>query len=285
MSRAVIQWALHTEGSTRTAALIRIGLAVTAWVRWGSELLFFEVLSPFGFVLALAFFFATTAMFFGIGSRAATFATAVVTLVMYYFVGHALGRTPWTHHHTYLQAFATLLLACTPCGRSYSVDRWLTVREAEREGTAPPPERGNLYGLRLIALQLSVVYVFAAIDKTTLAFLSGDRLEHILALYYIGSDYPYGIPGFHSAMMLVAIATVALEYALGFGMLHPRLRRRLVIPGLLLHGSFYVLLPVQTYTATVAVLYLAYFDADAVHAIIDRLSGVTGRATAQGGVE
>ena len=46
----------------------------------------------------------------------------------------------------------------------------------------------------------------------------------------------------------------------------------MVIPGLLLHSLLYVLLPVSTYSATMALLYLAYFDADAVHGVLERLS-------------
>jgi hypothetical protein len=75
-------------------------------------------------------------------------------------------------------------------------------------------------------------------------------------------------------MIAASAATVALEYALAFGMLHARTRRWLVLPGLLLHAAFYIVLPVRTFSATMFVLYLAYFDPDAVHAVIDRLSGV-----------
>ena len=105
-----------------------------------------------------------------------------------------LGREPWTHHHTYLLAVAALLIALTPCGRSYSVDRYLAVMRAGHAGLPPPAERGNLWGLRLIVVQLSVLYFFSAFDKTSYAFLSGARLEQIFLWYYAGSDYP-GMPG------------------------------------------------------------------------------------------
>jgi hypothetical protein len=194
---------------------------------------------------------------------------------MYYWFGLELGREPWTHHHTYVLAAGTFLCALTPCGRSYSLDRWLALRRAERAGRPAPPERGNLWGLRLIALQLSLIYLYTAYDKTTAAFLGGERMEGILLYYYLGSDLPRW-PGFHALMAAVSVATVLLEYALGVGLLFRRTRRRLVLPGLALHAAFYVLLPVRTYSATIFVLYLAYFDAGAVHAVIDRLSGYAG---------
>jgi len=93
-----------------------------------------------------------------------------------------------------------------------------------------------------------------------------------MSWFYLGSRLPEsGL--FHAAMLLSAVGTVALEYALGIGLLFRRTRRWLVVPGLLLHGAFYVLLPVSTYTATMWVLYLAYLDPDAVHAWLERMQG------------
>jgi hypothetical protein len=43
---------------------------------------------------------------------------------------------------------------------------------------------------------------------------------------------------------------------------------------MLMHGFFYLLLPIGAFTVTVWCLYFAYFDADAVHRAIDDLSGV-----------
>ena len=39
----------------------------------------------------------------------------------------------------------------------------LAVSAAERAGRAPPPERGRLIGLKLMALQLAAVYLWAAL--------------------------------------------------------------------------------------------------------------------------
>jgi hypothetical protein len=226
-------------------------------------------------LLSVSFFVATTMMFLGLFTRFAVIWSAIIALIMFYYFGMLLDREPWTHHHTYLLAVATALCALTPCGRSYSVDRWLALRRAERGGEPPPPEHGNLWGLRLIALQMSVLYFFTAYDKSNWLFLSGARLEHLYVLFY--GDYPEW-PGFHQLAMAAAALVVALEYALAFGMLHATTRRYLVLPGIALHAVFYVMLPVYTYSATMILLYLAYFDADKVHSVIDRLSP-SGRET------
>jgi len=123
-----------------------------------------------------------------------------------------------------------------------------------------------------MVLQMSVVYLFAAIDKTSVAFLSGARLEHLLLWQYWGSEPPT-LPGLAVLCALFAIGNVALEYALALGLPFARTRRWLVLPGLALHAIFYLALPVATYSATVFVIYLAYFDPERVHEVIEELSG------------
>ena len=97
-------------------------------------------------------------------------------------------------------------------------------------------------------------------------------MEGFLLRYYLGSDLPRW-PGFHELMAVMGTGTVMLEYALGVGLLFAITRRWLVIPGLLLHAGFYIALPIVTFSATMFVLYLAYFNADTIHAVTDRLSG------------
>ncbi|MDX8534316.1 HTTM domain-containing protein [Mesorhizobium sp. VK25A] len=276
-----VAWAVDTEGSSRSSALIRIGLAMLFWSRWAGELLLYMDQSPAGLLLAVNFFVATALLFVGYHSRFAAVWTGAVGLAMYYYFGFQLGREPWTHHHTYLLAVAALLIALTPCDRSYSLDRYLAVMRAERAGLAPPAERGNLWGLRLIVVQLSVLYFFAAFDKSNHAFLSGARIEQIFLWYYAGSDYPVGLAW---PATIVSVAVVALEYCLAFGLPFRRSRRYLVLPGLAFHAIIYLTLPVYTFSATMALLYLAYFDADAVDKVIARLQGTGSTATARGGI-
>ncbi len=268
----IASWAVDYEASSRSAALIRIGVAALMWARWASELLLYRDLSGPGLALAAAFFVVTTMLFVGFRSRLAAALAGLVGFTMYFHFGHALGREPWTHHHVYLLSVAALLLALTPCGASYSLDRYFAVRSAEKYGRRPPPERGNLWGLRLIALTLSVLYLFSAIDKTDYGFLSGARLEHLVLWFYTGSDYP-AVPGFGLLVMLAAWTVVALEYALAFGLNFAATRRWLILPGLAFHAILYMALPVYTFSLTMALLYLAYVDADAVHRLIDRMSG------------
>lgn len=261
---------LRRESSTRGAALLRIATAWIMWVRWGAELLPLRgIVHP---AVSVAFFVATTCLFLGVGSRLAALASGIVGMILVHGYGIAGGYEPWTHHHTTLLAHMPLLLALTACGRSYSVDRWLALRRALRSGAPPPEERGPSYGLKLIALQMSVVYFFSSYDKLDFAFLSGQRLEAIFGWYYWGSDAP-DWPWLRWAFPCAGTATVVLELSLAFGLWLPRARPWLIPLGLVLHGTFYVLLPVDTFTATVWCLYVAYLDQDRLHALLDELQG------------
>jgi hypothetical protein len=279
LAARLARWAVGTEASSRSSALLRVGLALLLWARFAGDLVFTDATTPRFFALSAAFFAATTAMLVGAWSRLATLASAAVGGFLYVVWGVLRKEPGVAHHHVYLLVAATFLCALTPCGRSYSLDRWRALRRAERAEVRPPPERGNVWGLRLLALQLSAVYLWSAYDKLGADFLSGARLERILLWYYAGFDLA-ALPGFRAAVWGTSLATVGLELALGVGLLLPRARRYLLLPGLAFHGLLYVLLPVRTFSATMALCYLAYLDPDAVHRVLDRLQGAGSGAAA-----
>ena len=64
---------------------------------------------------------------------------------------------------------------------------------------------------------------------------------------------------------MLSILVVVVEYVLAFAIFVRRWQAFVLPLGLALHAAFYVLLPVNTYSATVMVLYLALLDPDAVH--------------------
>ena len=265
-------WAVGTEGSSRSAALIRIGLVFLIWTRFAHDQLPFRHELGWQTAFSIAFYLASFAMLVGYRTRLATAVTGVLTMSFYFLHGLVLDYEPYRHHHTYWLGIAPLLLALAPCGRSFSLDRWLALRAEENGGPSAPPERGNLWGLRLIVIQLTMMYFWSAVDKCHAGFLSGERLEALFVYFYIGSDLD-AWSHWLWVFPVMAWAVVLLEFALAFGMPFAAPRKYLVIPGILLHAAFYVVLPVFTYSATVILLYLAYFDADKVHRIVDRLVG------------
>ncbi|MDC0715799.1 HTTM domain-containing protein [Nannocystis bainbridge] len=266
----LVAWAA-AEGSTVPMALVRIGLALLLWARWGEDMVLVHADGPAMVALSLGFFTATALMFVGLWTRAATATAAIVVATMYFGVGAAGGRTAWIHHHHFLLMSATVLCALTPCGRSLSIDRGRALARASRLGAPAPDERGPLLGLRLMTAQLSAIYLWSAIDKCEPGFLSGARLEQLAGFYYFGSDLPLGT-AMTIASAIAASSIVALEFALAIGVWRPRWHRVLLPLGVLLHAALYVLLPVHTFSATMVLLYLAVIDPPAVERAVARVA-------------
>jgi hypothetical protein len=76
-----------------------------------------------------------------------------------------------------------------------------------------------------------------------------------------------------AVLSALAVTVVAVEYFLAFAIFVRRWQAFVLPMGLALHAAFYVLLPVNTYSATMMVLYLALLDPDAVHRFLDRIQG------------
>ena len=257
-------WGLCYRDSTRSVGLIRVGLALLIWSRWAGELIFCRDIRLSAILFSSAFFILTGLMCVGLWTRASTIGTFILLAIRF------LTDRSWHHHHTFLLIASTLLIALTPCGRSYSLDRWLALRRSLQSGFPSPPEVGNLWGLRLIAIQLSTVYFWTAYEKLYWGFLSGARIEHLVYNYYAGYDYA-SIPGFSVLCCIAALTTVLLEFLLAFGLYIPKFRKYLMPAGIVLHILFYVLLPIRTFTLTMILLYLAFIPAASVHRFINNM--------------
>lgn len=251
--RSMTQW-LAREASTRSAALLRVALVLLLWTRFAAELTL--VATP-SVPLSLAFFAATTCLLLGLWTRLSAPATAIVTLVLYFWFGVHRGHTAWIHHHHYLLVSAACICALTPCGRSFALDR------RRRRGREPGPERGPVWALRLYTLQLASVYLWSAQAKLSPAFLGGAQLEHIAMSLYLGSDPPTW-PAFGILTIAAAWSVTLLELALGLGFLLGKTPRWLLLAGVALHAGLYLCVPVATFSATMICLYLAALDPDAV---------------------
>ncbi len=260
------------EGPTDLVSLLRIGLALIIWCRWGTEMAYYWRPHPEMWVMDTVFFLASTAMLVGFWSRTSTFITAATLFTgwLYFAPVHGM-NSEFTHHHTRILMAANLFLAFTPCGGSWSLDRWLAVRKAREAGGEPPPNIGSLWATDLIAIQVSTVYFWSAWDKTQWGFLSGERIENMLVHWYF-FDYPYWLPGFHEFCMFGAWFTLVVEYVLPFALFVPRFQRWLIPAGFLLHAMFFVVLPVGTFTCTMMLLYLAYLKPEQVRSVLGSMT-------------
>jgi hypothetical protein len=248
--------------------LLRVLLALILWSAYGEWMALFYSVEPTDVLLRLAFWLGSVALLVGIASRAAAAWCGI--LQMWLVLG--IGGPRFDHHHTWLLAMATFLLAFTPCGGSFSVDRWLRVRRAAARGAPVPEERGPLWASRLICFQVTALYLLAAWDKLTPGFLSGQRLEMIAATTpWFGSDFPQ--PYWSTAMCGLAVTTVAIELFLAIALWFRLTRDVAMALGIALHFAFYLLIPVGTFSVTTVALYLAFVDPDRFHRAIDALLG------------
>jgi hypothetical protein len=268
----LLERAIDREASSRPAALVRIGLALVLLARFADELTFRGAMDGVRFGVVVAFWVAVCAMLVGWRSRVSTAVTAVVLSIGVWRFGQLQNQPGWTHHHVYLLLAATLCTAIAPCGRSYSIDRWRAVKRAARAGAPPPAERGLVWGQTLIAVQLSAVYFWGAVDKLNPGWLRGEKFEAQLLDYVFDSDPP-AIAGWPALLVALSVGTVALEFALAIGLWFRRARPWLIPAGVALHVLIYVTLPVRIFSVLSILLYVAYFDPDEVHRAIDRMSG------------
>ena len=261
------------EGSTRTVALFRIGMPLIAWVRYGSSFTLFKKLDPEYAFLGLNFWLSTLLLLFGVASRfSAAWAGATLMGGVYFWLGFEKGVEPFTHHHTYLIGMATCLLVFTPCGRSLSFDRWWALRREARGGRPAPPERGALWGQRLIAFQIAMIYLWGAYDKCHAAYMSGERFEHYLMYLYLGSRYPKW-EGFPYLADFLAWSSIIYEYLLAVGLWFRRLQPWLIPSAIVFHAVIYYSFPVATYSVTMWLLLLSFIHPDAVHRFLDDMLG------------
>jgi hypothetical protein len=258
---------LSTTGSTRTLGLLRISLAAILFARYGQEVAMFAVDDFAEAILGAAFFTLVALMLAGWRARATVALTAILLTIMYFHFGSQVGRMGWDHHHTYLLMVSVTILALTPCGKSFSLDRYLEVRRAQAAGQAPPPERGPLWAVKLFGLQLSAIYFWSAVDKSGSAFLSGERLEQVMIWHHAGR--PLAPILLSSVILTASIAVVAAEYFLTFAIHIKRLVTAALILGVGLHAVFYLLVPVETFSVTMVALYLAVLDPGKVDRAVD----------------
>jgi len=261
------------EGSTRSVAILRILLVLLLWDRFGEASMALDRNAFDGARLGFMalFWVSTTLLLIGFHTRVAAVLVAVVASGQTWFLAWAYEIDELSRHHVYTLGVYALLMAFTPCGRSYSVDRWLALKIAERDHQPPPEERGPLWGLRLVCIMVSVMYVSTAWEKSYWAYVDGSAMEMVWLTLYFGSDVAL-FTGFHALTVLASGLVLALEWMIGFGLWSRRWRLHWIALGVFLHGSIYWFIPVATFTTTMMALYIAFFDPDEVHRFTEQVS-------------
>lgn len=269
--RKALDWLLRAEGSTRPAALLRIGICLLLISRWAHRNAWHN-LDDDPLLLLTGIAYSVFAVFGLAGFKTrfsmAMLAIAVSTLHLYF--GHELGAWHYTKAVGPFQV--VVIVAMMPCGRSFSVDRWLAVRRAERGGPPPPPEWGPLWANRLLCCQVSLLYFWAIYDKLDPGWFDGSRLAALWMHYYGSSDDLVLHPGLvQSGSAIAGIGTILAETYLLLGLWFGRTRKTAVLVGLGLHFAFLTVLGVWPLSARMPLCYLAFANPETIHRFFDRL--------------
>ncbi len=251
---------LTEEGPAELFALMRIGAVLVTWSRLGGALVPHEGMGTWGLWVATAFWAATVAMVLGHGARIASLVTAACVYAVY--VDHPLfGDEHLRSHHVMAQGLLCFYLAFTPCDRAFVFGRPL-------RWSRPGP----VWGLHLMRLQLAVMYVGATWEKAYPGWMSGARMEQILMRVFTGSD-PLSLP-WRGLAFAIANGTVILEgllCVLPLLALPARARWATYVLAVAFHAAVYALTPVATFSATMAVFWLAVLPVDGVRDVVHRL--------------
>lgn len=163
---------------------------------------------------------------------------------------------------------ATLFLACTPAGQVFSVDRWRRHRDRFWEVPHASP-----WGLRLLQLQLSIVYLFSTLEKLRgSAWLDGTALAdawRITDLARVGLPLPI-----YDSLLLANVltfSTLFVEAALAVLIWNRRARPYVLAAGVGLHLGIELTMSVGFFSAVAVSLYLAFVADDVAEGWLDAL--------------
>jgi hypothetical protein len=161
----------------------------------------------------------------------------------------------------------TLLLALSPTGAALSVDR---LRKHGRAALRTAPLVAP-WGLRLVQLQMMLVYFFAFWGKTGDQWLEGTAVSTAFRLTDL---HRFGPPGLLTdnltIVSLLTWGTLALELALAVLLWYKPARPALIVGGLLLHLTIDTFVLVGFFGIAMSAGLMTFLDGDAVQRFVDR---------------
>jgi hypothetical protein len=286
-------WFRETETSTLALFRIAFGIVVLAWTislapalysfyddrgilpsypdggsgAWG--LLQLNSSTAAVTILYLFLLVGALCLVFGFKTRLA----AVVVFVCLISFGR---RNPWVLNSGDLLVFVlAFYLMLAPSGAALSVDRWLQAKSRWWEF----PQR-SLWPLRLIQVQVSLLYFFAVWEK-----LRGETWNDGTAVSYafrIEDLERFPVPGFVTDSLLLAnlltYGTLAVELSLAILVWNRKLRPWALLLGVGLHLGIAYAVRVGFFSVASLVAYIAFLPPETVSEWVYRLRDRTARS-------
>lgn len=157
----------------------------------------------------------------------------------------------------YLVHMMALYLMFTPSGAALSVDRWRHSRERFWEFPVRP-----LWGMRLMQVQLSIIYVFAVWAKVQgVDWNDGTAVSYAMRIVDVSRFAP---PSFvtHSVVIsnLMTYGTLVVEASMGILIWNRRLRKWVMLAGGLLHLGIDLGVRIGFFSETMWTLYISFLE-------------------------
>lgn len=171
-------------------------------------------------------------------------------------------RNIWLLSSSDLLIRATMiLLVCSPCGHSLSLDSYF----ARKEGR-PLMREWSPWVLRVLQIQLSVVYLWTVWHK-----LKGDTWFDGTALYYATRNQAmmnFSIPYLLDSMWFLKIltwGTLLLETALGSLIWIKEFRKPLIVMGVIFHLGIEYVMSIPFFEIVMIALLMNFFTTQELH--------------------
>jgi Vitamin K-dependent gamma-carboxylase len=197
------------------------------------------------------------------------FKTRLAAVVVFVCLVSFARRDPWVlNSGDLLVIVLAFYLMLAPSGAALSVDRWLEARPRFWEFP-----RRSLWPLRLIQVQVSLLYLFAVWAK-----VRGETWNEGTAVSYafrIEDLERFPVPGFvMDSLLLVNLmtfGTLAVELALAILVWNGKLRPWVLLLGVLLHLGIDYAVRVGFFSYAALVAYIAFIPPETVSAWVHRL--------------
>jgi hypothetical protein len=185
----------------------------------------------------------------------------VAALVVFVLIMSFQHRDPWVWNSgDVVVRIEALVLALSPCGAALSLD------QARRGETFWSAQQRPQWAVRLLQVQMSLIYVASALSKITgTAWPHGTAVSYALRLPDLVLLTP---PDWvtNSALLMNAATwgTLALELCLGLLVWNRRLRAWVLAVGVVMHTVIMATIAVGFFTLAMFVLYLAFIPPETV---------------------
>lgn len=185
----------------------------------------------------------------------------LAALVVFVLILSFQHRDPWVWNSGDVAVrIEALILALSPCGAALSLD------QARRAGTFWSAQQRPQWSVRLLQLQMSLIYLASALSKIKgSTWPQGTAVSYALRLPdLVLLSPPHWVTNSALLMNAASWGTLTVELSLAFLVWNRRLRPWVLAAGVVMHIVIMATIAVGFFTLAMFVLYLAFIPPEAL---------------------